>query len=174
MLSAPPIPAVKAARVDLSTQAAGNRAQVLAHRRIEVNQVLRHRPHDQFLHVEVGGVQQPALLGGRQHGNGVGRAGRTQVGALERIDGNVDLVEDPAAIRLLLREADFLADVEHRRLVSLTFANHNGAVDRHRVHFMAHGLDRDLIGPVAIALAHGVRAGDGGLLGDAEEFEGEV
>ena len=71
---------------------------------------------------------------------------------------------------VLLREADLLADVEHRRLVALAFADDDGAVDRHRVHLAAHRLDGHLVGAVAIALAHGVGAGDGGLFGDAEEL----
>ena len=44
-------------------------------------------------------MQQAAALGRRQHGDGVRRAGRAQVGAFERIDGDVHLVEGhlPAA-----------------------------------------------------------------------------
>ena len=37
-----------------------------------------------------------------------------------------------------------------------------------------HRLDGDLIGLVAVALAHRVRAGDGRLLDDAEELEREI
>ena len=59
---------------------------------------------------------------------------------------------------------------QHRRLVALAFADDDRAVDRHGVHLAAHRLDRDLVGAVAIALAHRVRAGDGGLFGDAEEL----
>ena len=70
----------------------------------------------------------------------------------------------------LLRQADLFADVEHRRLVALAFADDDGAVDRHGVHLAAHRLDRHLIGAVAIALAHRVGARDGGLFGDAKEL----
>ena len=45
------------------------------------------------------------------------RALRHEVGALERIDGDVDLAA--------LAVADTLADVEHRGLVPLTFADHD-------------------------------------------------
>ena len=119
-------------------------------------------------------MQQPPLLGGRQHGNGVGRTGRAQVGPFERIHGDVDLVEDPAAAVLLLRQADFFANVEHGRFIALALTDHNGAVDGHRVHLAAHRLDRNLVGAMAIALSHGVGAGDGGLFGDAKELEREV
>ena len=48
------------------------------------------------------------------------------------------------------------------------------AVDRQRVHLPAHGFDGDLIRLVTIALPHGLGAGDGRLLDDAEEFEREI
>ena len=51
------------------------------------------RADDELLHVEVGRVQQAAVLRRGEHGDGVGRAGRAEVGAFERIDGDVDLVE---------------------------------------------------------------------------------
>ena len=73
-----------------------------------------------------------------------------------------------------VRHADLLADVEHRRLVALAFADDDGAVDRHGVHHPAHRLDGDLVGLVAVALAHRVRAGDGRLLDDAQELEREI
>ena len=43
-----------------------------------------------------------------------------------------------------------------------------------RVHDRAHRLDRDLIGLVAVALAHRVGAGDRRLFDDAEKFEREI
>ena len=43
-----------------------------------------------------------------------------------------------------------------------------------RVHHLAHRLDGDLVGLVAVALPHRVRARDRGLFDDAEEFEREI
>ena len=114
-------------------------------------------------------MQQAALARRGQHGNRIRRTGRAQVGAFERIDRNVDLVPLPPVAVLLLCEADLFTDVEHRRFVALAFADHDRAVDRHGIHLATHRFDRDLIGAVAVALAHGVRAGDRGLFGNAEE-----
>ena len=115
------------------------------------------------------------MLGRGEHGDRVRRAGRAQVRALERIDRDVDLRAAPRPRRPSpWRHADLLADVEHRRLVALAFADDDGAVDRHGVHHLAHRLDGDLVGLVAIALAHRVRARDGGLLDDAQELEREI
>ena len=75
---------------------------------------------------------------------------------------------------LRVAETDLLADIEHRRLVALPFANDNRAVDRHRVHDLAHRLDGDMVRPVAVALAHGVSAGDGRLLDDAKKLERKI
>ena len=108
----------------------------------------------------------------REHRDRVRRAGRAQVRALERIDGDVDLRKAagrPVAQRV--RQADLLADVQHRRLVALALADDDRAVDRHRVHDAAHRLDGDLVRVVAIALPHRVRAGDGRLFDDAQELE---
>ena len=66
------------------------------------------------------------------------------------------------------------ADVEHRRLVALALADHDGAVDGDGIETPAHGLDRRLIGGVAITLPHRVGARDRRLFDDAEEIEGEV
>ncbi len=73
-----------------------------------------------------------------------------------------------------VRHADLLADVEHRRLVALAFADDDAAVDRHGVHDAAHRLDGDLIRPLAVALAHGVGARDRSLFDDAEKLEREI
>ena len=118
-------------------------------------------------------MKQAAALGGRHHGDGVGRAGGAEVGPFERIDGDVNLVEGPPAFRLL-RQPDFLTDIQHRRLVSLAFADDDGAVDGDGVHLAPHRLDRHLVGQMPIALAHGVRTGDGRLLDHAQELEREI
>ena len=98
-------------------------------------------PDDELVHVDVGRVQQAAALGRGEHRDGVGLAGGAEVGALERIDGDVDFVElarrPPLAFCAM---PDFLADVEHRRLVALAFADDDGAVDRDRVELLAHRL----------------------------------
>jgi len=160
--------------VDLAAERARDGAQVLAHRGIQIDQVLGARPDDQLLHVEVGRMQQAALVRGCEHGDRVGGAGGAQVRAFERIDGDIDLVELAPSPGVLPRQADLLADEEHRRFVALAFTDDDRAVDRHRVEFAAHGFDRRLIRSVPIALTHRVGAGDGGLLDHAEELEREI
>ena len=71
-------------------------------------------------------------------------------------------------------QPDLLADVEHRRFVALAFADDDRAVDRHRVHHLAHRLDGHLVGLVAVALPHRVRARDRGLLDDAKKLERKI
>ncbi len=137
--------------------------------------MLGARADDQLLHVHVGCVQQSTLLGRRQHRDRVRLAGRAQVRALERVDRDVDArVGHAFAAVLLRRETDLLADEEHRGFVTLAFADHDRSVDRHRVHALAHGFDRRLVGPVPIALAHRVGTRDGGLFDDAQKVEREI
>ena len=92
----------------------------------------------------------------------------------ERIDRDVDLGNAPLAVRRVLRHADLLADVQHRRLVALALADDDRAVDRHDVHVAAHRFDGHVVRLVAIALAHRVRARDRGLFDDAQEIERQV
>ena len=120
-------------------------------------------------------MQQAALLRRGEHGDGIRRAGRAEVRPFERIDRDVDLRERAAGRAAhRVRQADLLADVQHRRLVALAFADDDRAVDRHRVHHPAHRLDRDLVGLVPVALAHRVGAGNRRLFDDAQEFEREI
>ena len=160
--------------VDLAAERPGDRPQVLAHGRVDVDQVLGAGADHQLLHVEVGRVQQAAFIGCGQHGDGVGRTHGAQVRALERVDGDVHLVVGAAVAVALPGQPDLLADVEHRRLVALALADDDGAVDRHGVELAPHGLDGRLVRAVAVALAHRVGAGDGRLFDHAQELEGEV
>ena len=105
----------------------------------------------------------------------LGGAGGAQVGAFERIDGDVDLVEVAALRRWPCRARPTFSPMKSigassRSPSPMTIVPSIGT----RVELAAHGLDGRLIRPVAIALAHGVGAGDGGLFDDAQELEGEV
>ncbi len=110
-------------------------------------------------------MQQAAALGGGEHRDGAGGAGGAEVGALQRIDRDVDLQGRAVA----LVGADLLADVEHRRLVALALADDDAAGHRQRVELGAHRLHRHLVGAVTVAVAHGVGGRDRGFFGDADE-----
>src|SRR5277367_1631875 len=62
--------------------AARDGAQVIFHRRVQINRALRRRPHDNFLHVEIGSMQQAAMFAGREHHDGARLARRAKIGAL--------------------------------------------------------------------------------------------
>ena len=70
--------------------------------------------------------------------------------------------------------ADLLAVVEHRRLVLLPLADHDGAVHRDRVEDVAHRVDRGLVGGDLVAAPDPAGGGERGGLGDADELEREV
>ena len=153
------------------------RPQVVGHRRVEVDGILRGRRDDELLHVEIGRVEKPAALRGGEHRDGAWSARGAQVRALERVDGDVDLRRAEAGAPAGapdVGQADALADVQHRRLVALTLTDDDAPVDRHAIELAPHRLDGGLIGPLAVAEPHRVRARDGGLLDDAEELEREI
>jgi hypothetical protein len=117
-------------------------------------------------------MQQAAGRRCRKHGNGIRCAGRAQIRAFERIDGDVDLRKRARGTALeRMGHANLFADEQHRRLVALAFANNDRPVDRHRVHGAAHCFDRGLVRSVTIALPHRVCARNGRLLDHAQELE---
>ena len=151
--------------VDLAVQGLGDGLEVVLDRRVEVDLPPGRRPDDDLVHVDVGRVQQAALLGGRDDGDGVGSAGGAQVGALEGVDRDVD--RRPALAHLL-------PDVEHGRLVSLAFPDHDGAVDVDALHLLAHRFDRHLVRVLPVALAHGAGGRDGRPLHHPHELQKQV
>ena len=120
-----------------------------------------------LVHIDVGRVEQAALLGDRQHGERVGAGLGGDRGAFERIERDVDLRA------LADRRADLLADIEHRRLVALALADHDGAVHIELVERGAHRLDGGGIGRLLVAAPDQRRGGDRRGFGDAHHFEHE-
>ena len=90
----------------------------------------------ELLEVRVGRVQQAPALGRGQDGDGVGLTARDQVGALQRVDRDVDL----RLVRQAL--ADLLADEEHGRLVPLALPDDDRALHLELVHRPPHRLGR--------------------------------
>ena len=156
--------------VHAALQPPGDGFQVVLHRRVQIDRAFRRRADDDLFHVAVGRVQQAAALGCRQHGDGAAGAGGAEVGALQRIDR--DIHRERAG--LIFRGADFLADVEHGRLVALALADDDGAVDGDGIEAAAHALDRGLVGGVRIAHAHGAGRCDGRIFHHAQDFQREV
>ena len=127
-------------------------------------------PDAQLLEVRVRGVDQAARLGRGEDRDRAGLAVGDEVGALERIDRDVDRGQSVASG---VRAPDLLADVEHRRLVALALADDDRAGELDLVHRPAHGLDRGRVGLVLVAAAHEPGRSDRGRLGDADHLEGE-
>ena len=161
--------------LDLAAEALRDRVQVVGDRRVEVHRVLRARPDDELFHVEIRRMQQAAALGRGQHRDGVRRAGRAQIRAFERIDGDVHFVEARRPRLAALGGVSpcptfspmYSIGASSRSPSPMTIVPSIGT----RVHDAAHRFDGDLIGFVPIALAHRVRAGNRRLFDDAQEFE---
>ena len=148
--------------LDIALETPGDGTKVLRDRRIEVDGALRAWTHDELFHVEVGRVQQAALLGRSKDGDRAGSAGRAEVRSLERIHGDVYPREAEAGVTDTGCKPQTLTDEEHRRFVPLAFPDDDGAVDRHRVETLPHSLDRRAIGlwpsPCPIVCAHAIAA----------------
>ena len=68
------------------------------------------------------------------------------INALKRHDGPEARMWIERDINGRAASADLLADEQHRRLVALALADHDGALDRHLVQLAAHGVDGGLVG----------------------------
>ena len=121
----------------------------------------------ELLHVDAGaGVEHRLPVAGRDHGQRVGLALRAQLGALQRVDRDVD--------RDAVAGADPLAVEQHRRLVLLALADHDDAVHLDRRQHVAHGVDGGLVGRDLVAEADPAGRGQRGRLGHADQLEREV
>src|SRR5262249_9146777 len=94
---------------DVAVESFGDILQIFGDWRIEGDRVFARRADDDLLHVAVRSVEQASAFGGSEHGDGAGSAGRAEICALERVDGDIDLRNLVAAGEF---GADMLADVE--------------------------------------------------------------
>src|SRR6185503_5194376 len=94
-----------------------------------------------------------------------------EVGALQRVDGDVDLGID---LPLGPTAAERLADVEHGGLVALSLADDDGAAHLEAIELLAHRLHRHLIGVLPLAVAHRARRGDSRLFGHTKKADFET
>jgi hypothetical protein len=69
--------------------------------------------------------------------------------------------------------ADLLADIEHRRLVALAFADHDGAVHSSCVQRSAHRFDGGMVGRLLIAAPDQLRGRNRRRFGDPHHFQNE-
>ena len=107
---------------------------VVRRRCIDVDDTVRIvRADGDLVHIDVGREEQAALFRNRDDGESVGQVLGADRRAFERIERDID--------RRTFARADFLADVEHRRLVPLTLADHHCALDGEAVEFLPHGID---------------------------------
>ncbi len=121
-----------------------------------------------LVHVGVGGVEELAVLGHRDHGQRVGRPVRDQVRPLQGIDGDVDLRRVGGAV------PDRLADVEHRRLVALPFADDDPAAQVHEAERLSHRLRGRAVGALPIAASDEAGGRQRRRLGYPNDLESQV
>src|SRR4029453_3870745 len=108
----------------------GHQAQVEGQGGLEVDRVGRLRPDHQLLHVDTRPrVEHGAPVGKGHHRDRVGHALGGQGGAVDRVDGHVDLGRGAVA--------DLLAVVEHGGVVLLALADHHHPGHRDRAEHVA-------------------------------------
>ena len=88
-------------------------------------------PDDQLFHVHIRRFQERPLVAHRQHGQRVGLTHSSHAGTLDGIDRDIH--------RVAVSGTDLLADIEHRRFINFTFADHNLTIDLDLVENVAHG-----------------------------------
>src|SRR6266404_1504290 len=158
--------------LNVAVEPLGDGFEIIGDGGIEVDRTLAGRTNYNFFHVQIGSVQQSALLTRGQNGDGAGGPSSAKISALERIYGDVDFREQ--SFGRVGSQANLFADVKHGSFVAFAFADDDGAVHLHGVHRFAHGLDGDFVSLVAVAESHGARGSDGAVLDHAQEFQAEL
>ena len=144
-----------------------DRAQVVLHGGVDVDDVGVLRPDRELLHVEHGrGVEHRAPLGDGEDGERVRHALGHERGAVDGVDRDVAL----RAVAV----ADLLAVVEHRRLVLLALADDHRAPHRHRADELAHRVDGRPVAAVLVPAPDEPARRHRGRLRHPHEFEREV
>src|SRR5690625_3467947 len=151
-----------------TVEAEGDRVQVRGDGPAEVHLPGGGRPDDDLFHVNVGGLQQAALLGHGDYGHGVVYEARRDARALDRVHRYVHFPGVGPG------PADLLADEQHGRLVAFAFAYDYFTVNVELVQDAPHGVRARLVDKVGIALARHPAGRDGGFLGDPHHFKHEV
>src|SRR5919106_5634428 len=152
---------------DVGALGLGDAAQVVLDRGLEVDHGGGVAAHGQLLHVDARArVEHGAPLGQGHHRDRVGQALGGQGGAVDRVDGDVDLGRGAAA--------DPPAVIEHGRVVLLALADHHHPVHGDRAQDRPHGVDRGLVDRLLVAAAEMARPPDGRRLGGPDQLEGEV
>jgi hypothetical protein len=95
-----------------------------------------------------------------------------KIGAFQRVYRNIDFRKQ--RLGRVRGQPHFFPDIEHGRFVAFALADDDGAVHLHRVHGLAHGFHRNLVGLVAVAKSHGARGGDSSVLHHAQKFQAEL
>jgi len=157
---------------DVAVETFGDGFEIVGNRGVKIDSAFAGRADDDFFHVQIRSVKKAAAFAGGENGNGIWRAGGAEIGAFERVDS--DIHGGKIRVWSVGGEADFFADVKHRRFVALAFTDDDDAVHLERVHGLAHGFDGDFVGFVAITEAHGAGGGDGGVFYDAQKFETQL
>ena len=155
--------------LDPPAERLGDAPQVFARALADVHLARHARSDAQLLHVGVRRMGQAAGLRGGEHSDRPGLSVRHEVGALQRVDRDID----PGRLGVTVGAADLLADVEHRGLVALALADDDPSGEVDLLHRRAHRLGGESVGAHAVAATHGACGGDGRLLGDADHLECE-
>ncbi|CEG08157.1 hypothetical protein BN961_01571 [Afipia felis] len=143
---------------------AGETADVLGRRRVEVDHVLGVTgPHSDLLHINVGRIEKRAAFGHRHGGDRTRHALGAQRRTFQRIDRDVDFRPELGA--------DLLTDEQHRGFVALALADHDRALDWNLVQLAAHRIDRCLIGGLLVAMSAQARRRHRGTLRHAHDFQ---
>ena len=124
-------------------------------------------PDDELLHVEDGaGVVHRTPLRHRQHGDGVRHPLGVEGGAVNRVDGDIDVGSGSVTHALAVEE--------HGGVILLALADDDGAVHRHAADELAHGVDGGAVGAVLVSSADPASGSHGGRLGHAHQLQGQI
>src|SRR3989344_5175494 len=143
-----------------------DRTDVVPHRGVEVNRVLRFRPSGNLVHVCIGSSEQRAFRRSGKNRDGVRPAERDAIGAFQGIDRDIHLRAGAGA--------DALPYEEHGRLITFALSDDHFAVELDVGKALAHLLHGSLVRAVLVTLAQPLRAANCCSLSDTDELQREI
>src|SRR5262249_33327117 len=101
---------------DVAVETLGDGFEIVGNRGIEIDCASTGGADDNFFHVKIGCVEEAATFAGSENGDGICGTGGAEIGAFERIDGDVNGGEN--CVGRVRGGADAVAPVEAGRFVA--------------------------------------------------------
>ena len=128
--------------------------EVVLYRSVDIDDIARLAPHDDFLHVKArAGIVHAALAADANHGNGIGTSIGQKTSTFDGIHGNIH--------RRTVSVPYLLSIVKHGSLIFFPFADNDDSIQSKAVEGEPHGVHRRAVARFLVAFSQPAGCGKG-------------